>query len=115
MVESIIQSINNICEQMMIDPRFVLGCNFLLAFILKGTNFTTRQKKFISMGVMLSIATFVWLFFEVSGQKLFWSIPTALLFYDYFLKSLIKKVKRYIESDISKEDNDDIEKLDSVG
>lgn len=115
MVESIIQSINNVCEQMMIDPRFVLGCNFLLSFIFKGSNFTTKQKKFISVGVMLFIAIFVWLFFEVSGQKLFWSIPTALLFYDYFLKSLIKKVKRIIDKDITKEDNDDIDKLDSVG
>lgn len=115
MIESIIESINNVCDQLMIDPRFVLGCNFLLAFIFKGSELTTRQKKIISISVMLGIAMFVWLFFEVSGQKLFWSIPTASISWDYFIKPVIKKWRTHISQDISKEANDEIDKLDSVG
>lgn len=115
MLESIIESINSVCDQLMIDPRFVLGCNFLLAFIFKGTKLTGRAKKIISMAVMLSIAAFVWLFFDVSAQRLFWSIPVSSVSWDYFLKPVIKKWRTHIMSDISQEANDEIDKLDSVG
>lgn len=115
MIENLVDSFNNVCEQLMIDPRFVLGCNFLLEFLLRGSKLTKNGKKVVSIGVMLAIAVFCWMFFDMSGQKLFFSIPTALVFYDYFLKSIIKKLKSYIDKDVSKEQNDDIDQLDAVG
>lgn len=112
-----LETINQICEAMAIDLRFVLCSNFLLMFIFKGINLSGSAKKWISIAVMLIMAGICWHFFGMDREKLFWSIPVASVAYDY----IIKPARKYINSkyfgkhDHKHEQNDDIDDLEDVG
>lgn len=112
-----LDTINQICDTMTIDLRFVLCSNFLLMFIFKGSKLSGSIKKWISVAIMLFMATVCWFFFDASAEKLFWSIPVAMIAYDLFIKPAWKYVyKKYLaKSDHKNEENDDIDNLNSVG
>lgn len=112
-----LDTINQICEQMTIDLRFVLCSNFLLMFIFKGSNLSKNAKKWISIGIMCFMAIFCWIFFDADGEKLFWSIPCASVGYDLLIKPMWKKIdaKYFGNKNHKGEQNDDIDELDSVG
>lgn len=95
----IFNAINNLCDAMMIDLRFILCSNFVLHFLFKGSEFSTTMKKVISIGFMLALATVCWFFLDMSGEKLLWSIPCALCGYDYVIKPLYKKWLAKIQSE----------------
>lgn len=110
-----LDTINEICDAMTIDLRFVLCSNFLLMFIFKGINVTKKTKKIISIGVMLMMAGMCWHFFNMDLEKLFWSIPVASVAYDYIIKPGYRYIQKKFIVGVKDEDNNDIDELDSVG
>lgn len=114
-----LDTINQICEQMTIDLRFVLCSNFLLMFIFKGSNLSKNAKKWISIGIMCFMAIFCWIFFDADGEKLFWSIPCASVGYDLLIKPVYKYLyNKYFskkKNNYYEEQNNDIDDFDNVG
>ena len=95
----ILEAINNVCDSMNIDLRFILCSNLVLHFLLKGSVISKNWKKVISIVFMLVLGATCWLLLDMSAEKLFWSIPVALCAYDYVIKPLYNRWVAKIKAD----------------